>query len=130
MPVAVRLDHRAELRGFADALLQESAVALDGAGVDDRCRPCCDLRAQGASPAEIESMTSPAITESCPTRSPAMRPALEWASTAPHVAANGSMPRAISAAITPDKTSPVPAVASWGLEMRLTATRSPSVTIE
>src|SRR6202012_1272348 len=40
-----------------------------------------------------------------------------------------SRPRASSAAVSPERTSPLPAVARPGAETALTATRSPSVTI-
>ncbi len=53
-------------------------------------------------------------------------PARPWACTAAQVAANGSIPRASRAATVPVRTSPVPAVASAGLEIALIASRSPS----
>ena len=82
------------------------------------------------SPAGIESITSLAITDSAaPTRAAASRPARAWARTAAQAAAKGSRPRASSAAMIPERTSPLPAVASAGAESALTATRSPSVTI-
>src|SRR5436190_9851542 len=82
VPVAVRLHDRAELCALANPVLERAAVPLHRAGIDQRRRPACRLRTQIDSPAGIDSMTSPAITESWPTRSPAARPARECATTA------------------------------------------------
>src|SRR4029450_10084367 len=99
---------------LADTLIEHPAVSLYGPDVDDRQRPADPLgHAQCANPAGIEAMPPPATPASWPTRSPASRPAREWATTAAQVAAKGSTPRAISAAMTPVRTSPGPAVASW-----------------
>src|SRR5436190_21586735 len=86
--VAVCLHHRAELGRVTDPCFQRLAVSLDGPGVDHGQGPACPLAvAQSASPAGIESITSPAITESSPIRSPAARPARECATTAAQVPA-------------------------------------------
>ena len=72
------------------------------------------------------SITSPATTPSAaPTRRAARRPACRCRSTAPAAAVKASRPPASSAATTPVRTSPVPAVASPGARPGLTAT-SPS----
>jgi hypothetical protein len=64
-------------------------------------------RYQGRRPAGIESITSVAIVDSAdPIRSAASLPARAWAMTAAQAAANGSSPRASSAATTPERTSP------------------------
>ena len=126
--VAVGLDDRAEL-GPAELPASARSCARSR-----RCRCAARARFVGGAvtgwiPAGIESITSPAITDSGPSRAAASSPAREWPTTAAQAASNGSMPRAISAPIIPESTSPVPAVASAGLEIRLIATRSASVTI-
>ena len=81
-------------------------------------------------PAAIESITSVGdhrLGGADPGRPP--RPARAWARTAAQAAANGSRPRASSAAVIPRARRRFLRSRGPGAESTLTATRSPSVTI-
>ena len=123
VPIAVRLDDRTQRRALRETRargvvqLRSTAPALITALA--RETPAASLtRAPPASAAT----TSVAITESAePSRRAAMRPAAPCARTPAQAAANGSIPRASSAPMVPESTSPVPAVASIGLPPGLIA---------
>src|SRR5581483_5700089 len=71
------------------------------------------------------SITSRAITPSGPISCAASRPATACTKTPAQAAVNGSRRLARSAPITPERTSPVPAVASADAPPRLTAASPP-----
>ena len=72
-------------------------------------------------------MTSRAMTPSTPFSWAAWMPARACRRTPAHAAVKGSTPRESTAARTPLRTSPVPAVASAPVAPGLTATRPPGV---
>ena len=133
--VAVGLDDRAQLRPSPSSAARRGAVALDRADVDAGERPldgsgamlsmmAARAVAGATAPARRAAprSTSVAITDSRRRRaSAASTPGARVGEDAAHAAANGSMPRASSAPIVPESTSPVPAVASAGAATGLIA---------
>src|SRR6185503_14721236 len=116
--VGVRLDDSAQPRAVREQRLQVRAVALHGSEVDAGHRP---LRLAHGIASGIASITSPAITWFAPSRRAATLPARACASTPAAAASSGCMPLASRAPVSPDRTSPVPAVASAGVAPGLTA---------